>query len=400
MKRWIYGLAACALMVLFVWLWPPGTWLVPDCQLDASFSDWRGRAHVTDPEGDAEAGHDFKNISWATNENDSRLYFMIERDSPEPATIPMEFRIYMDINGNGKYTNRVDKYAQISYLPRNQVRGDVYVYLYAMSGELKGRYNGIWGEGTGEGASRFEFAIPMEDLGLYPGQAMRYYLSDVSNRYDRLPDQGDIQWAPFPLVPKSRTAIAITCLVWFGITVFFYKHRLMFFYYVWGSVGLCCVMVLLFCASFVEYRMEYLTTLFLHNTLGYLDIVTYVFDKAPGTLLVLIKIDTSWTTIDIDIENSGLVEMCIIFSLIVFYPVHNWRKRIGYALSGVVGVYLINLLRLAIVIVLIHWGGRNMSFIAHTLFGRLVFFILIVALYWQLITKPSLEKIKRNVQND
>ncbi|HBK52937.1 MAG TPA: hypothetical protein DDZ44_03220, partial [Syntrophomonas wolfei] len=70
------------------------------------------------------------------------------------------------------------------------------------------------------------------------------------------------------------------------------------------------------------------------------------------------------------------------------------------ALAGALGIYLINLFRLLLVIVVIHSGGRNMSFIAHTLFGRLFFFLLAVALYWQLITRPSLEKIRRNVKND
>ncbi|MEA1960533.1 MAG: hypothetical protein U9N81_04465 [Bacillota bacterium] len=194
----------------------------------------------------------------------------------------------------------------------------------------------------------------MEDLQAYPAQPMRFYLSDMSPDSDRLPDQGDIQWAPFPVVSKNRSAIAVTCIIWMAITVFFYRHRLWVFYYIWGSIGLCCVMVLLFHASFVEYQVKKFTSMMLHYVLSSLGIVTYLFDKAPGTLLVLIKVDASWTTIAIDIENSGLVEMCILFSVLIFYLVFAWRKRFLVALTGIMGIYGINLIRLLIVITLIH----------------------------------------------
>lgn len=399
-KNWMKWFIAIALIALVVWLWPPGTWLVPDCEIDGKFADWRGRTSIDDPGQDGRSGQDFKKLAWATNENDDRIYFMIERYNPQPATLKMNGRLYFDINGNGSYNNEIDKYAQISYQPRSQGWGDVAVYLYSVTGELQGKYIGRWGEGPKAEFSRCEFALPMEDMQAYPGHPLHFYLSDVSNHYDRLPDQSDVQWAPFPVVSKSRPSIAITCLIWLAITVFFYHHKLWVFHYIWGSVGLCCVLILFFHASFVEYRLEAFTSWVLHYILGLWNIVTYLFDRAPGTLLVLIKVDSSWTTIAIDIENSGLIEMCVIFTLIIFYPVYHWRKRTITALAGVLGIFVINIIRLLLVITLIHTGGRNMSFIAQTLFGRLVFFVLSIALYWQLITRPSLNKIRRNVQND
>lgn len=383
-----------------IWLWPPGSWLVPNLQLDGQFGDWRGRTSISDPSSDGRSGNDFKKISWTTNENDERLYFMIERYLPEPRSRRMECCLFFDLNNNGEYIDKVDKYAQVFYRPQGLQRGDVTVYLYSMEGDFKGKYAGRWGEGTGPSTSRMEFAIPMEDLEAYPAQYMRFYLADISGRSDRLPDEGDIQWKPFPAVTKSRATIAVACLLWLAVTLFLYHHRLWVFYYVWAAVGLCCILVLLFHASLMEYRVEQLTSLILHNILNNLGIVTNIFDHSPGTLLVLIEIDSSWTTIAIDIENSGLLEICIIFSLIIFYPVHRMPKRSMVALGGALGIYLINLFRLLLVIVIIHSGGRNMSFIAHTLFGRLLFFVLVVGLYWQLITRPSLEKIRGNVKND
>lgn len=398
MKKWIYGLASIFLIVLVVWLFPHGSIFVPDRELDGSFDDWQGQAFLSDMEGDGPSHNDFKKISWATNENESSLYFMIERFAGFSRNSRLDARMFFDINGNGSYEDLIDKYVELSYYPDN---GQVNARIYTVDGRLKGAYSGQWGEKSSAGGNRLEFSLPMEDLRVYPAQSIRFYITDISGqRLDRLPDQGDIQWAPFPVFFKSRFSIGLACLIWLVITVFFYRNRIWVFYYIWGSVGLCCLIILLFHGSLVEYRLEHYTSLILHHLLGYLDIMTYIFDKAPGTLLVLIKVDNSWTTIAIDIENSGFLEMCIIFGLIMFYPVYRWRKRIAAALLGVVTVYAINLLRLIVVIFLIHKGGRDMSFIAHTLIGRLLFFLLVVALYWKLITQATLQKIKENVQND
>ncbi len=394
------GLILLMLVLGIIWLFPPGTWLVPELELDGQFADWRGRTSLNDPRGDGRLGGDIKTVSWATNENDKRLYFMIERYPTEPRGQGMELRLFFDLNNNGHYDDKVDKYAEIFYRPLDLHRGEVKVYLYSMAGEIKGKYSGLWGEGSGSATSRLELAIPMEELQAYPAQFLRFYLADINGDDDRLPDQGDIQWAPFPVVSQSRITIALFFLIWLALCIFFYHHRIWVLYYIWAAVGCCCLLVLLFHASLVEYRLEQYTSLILHHILDYIGIVTHIFDRSPGTLLVLIKIDSSWTTIAIDIENSGLLEICIIFSLIIFYPAHPWRKRVPLAFTGALGMYLINILRLILVIVLIHSGGRNMSFIAHTLFGRLFFFLFAVALYWQLLTRPSLEKIRARVKND
>ena len=380
---------------LLIWYLPTGKWLVPDLNLDGKFGDWRGRTVLEDPTGDGRRGNDFKKIAWATNENDNNLYFMIERYPPQDPAQPMECRLFFDLNNNGSYDDAADKYAEITYRPRDTQKGEVIVHLFSMSGELKGKYMGRWGEDISSPVSRVEFAIAMKDLQLYPAQFLRFYLADMSGQNDRLPNEGDVQWAPFPAVTKSRISIMVAFFIWLAITIFFYRHRLWVFYYIWASVGLCCLLVLLIHASWAEYKLEQYTGLLLHNVLNYLGIFTQIFDQAPGTLLVLIKIDSSWTTINMDIENSGLLEICIFFSLAIFYPVHSWQKRIPVALGGAFGIYVLNFLRLLLVIAMLHYGGRNMSFIAHTFFGRLFFFVFVVALYWQLITRHSLDKIGR-----
>lgn len=396
----ILRLAVLVILILTVCLSLPESWLEQNTKLDGEFDDWTKQACLEDLSGDSLTASDFKSISWNSNVNEEKLYFMVERFSPQDKKSELICRLYFDINASEGYQDRIDKYADIVYSPGIDNTGQVTVTLYSISGHKISTYSGSWGEGYQQGGRRFEFAIPLQDLEVYPAQSLMFYLSSMSPTADRLPDYGDNQISPFPGRVKSRPLIIILIFIWLALTIFFLRHRIWIFYYVWGAVGLSCLLVLLFRASFVEYQLEQAISLILHHVLNYFDILTYVFDKAPGTLLVLIKIDSSWTTIDIDIENSGMLEMCIIVGLILFYPAYNRIKRALLSLMGILLIFSINIIRLLVVIIAVEQGGRNLSFIAHTVLGRLVFFLLIVVVYWYLLTRPSLKKTREKANYD
>lgn len=396
--RRIIGITAFFLVLLFNLFLPELSWSTEAIKLDGRFEDWKGRALLKDTEGDGRSGEDFKAVFWDTNENEERLYFMVERHNPADADAGLTCRLYFDINNNGIYEDSVDRYAEVVYRP-GDVNGEVEVALYAVSGSVLSNYRGRWGEGTWDGSSRFEFYIPMDVLNIYPAQPVRFYLSGNGIGSDRLPDQGDNQWSPFPVVVKSKIAIAVAALLWLPAVIILRRHRIWIFYYILGAVGFTFFLILLLRGSFVEYQMEYQAGMVLQSLLGFLNIKTFVFDKAPGTLLVLIEVDNSWTTINIDIESSGILETCIFLGLTLFFPLNSQARRVLYSLAGIVSIYVINIIRLVLIITIIHWGGRNMIFVAHTLLGRLFFFFLIIALYWYVFTVPSLKKAREHKEN-
>ncbi len=395
----IFCLIRALLAALLFCCFSSSAWAETPFVLDGKFNDWEGRASLDDVRGDGGEGEDFKLISWGTNENEQKLYFMIERYTPADPTADLTCRLYFDINNNGKYEDSIDKYVEIIYRPDHPESGLVEVQIHAISGKLLKNYHGNWGEGYAGGGEKCEFDLPMSTLDIYPAQPVRFYLSDADNRGDRLPGRGDNLWAPFPASVKSWQDTAVIFLIWLIIAFIFCRHRIWIFYYVWAAVGLTFILIFLIRGSPVEQGLEHLAGLAIHNMLSCFDIKTYIFDKSPGTLLVLIDVDNSWTTLDIDIENSGLLEMCIFAGLLLFYPAYGRRQKFLYVTTGITAVYLINILRLVTVIVLIHWGGRNMMFLAHTIFGRLVFFVLVVGLYWNVFTRPSLKKNREQVEN-
>ena len=395
----ILCLIRALLATLLFYCLSSSAWAETPFVLDGKFNDWEGRASLDDVQGDGGEGDDFKLISWGTNENEQKLYFMIERYTTADPAVVITCRLYFDVNSNGKYEDSIDKYVEIVYSPARADSGLVEVQIRTISGKLLENYRGNWGEGYAGGGEKSEFAMPMSTLDIYPAQPVRFYLSNADNRGDRLPGRGDNLWAPFPSRVKKWQDTAVIFMIWLIIVIILRRHRIWIFYYVWAAVGLTFILIFLLRGSPLEQGLEYVAGLAIHNMLSYFDIKTYIFDKAPGTLLVLIEIDNSWTTLDIDIENSGLLEMCIFAGLLLFYPAYGRRQKFLYVTTGIALVYLINMLRLVTVIMLIHWGGRNMMFLAHTLFGRLVFFVLIVGLYWHVFTRPSLKKNKENVEN-
>jgi len=385
--------------VAAILLWPQGSLFVQKIRLDGQFDDWKGLAFYQADFIDKELkNRKLKSLSWGTNENERILYYMVELLEPVEEGSSYVCRLAFDINDNGRYDSGIDKFAEVFYKPAYNA-GEVLVELYSSGGKLLSAYEGNWGEGTLSGGSRFEFSIPMAHLHVYPAQYIRFYLSSTVIQDGYIPSEGDIQWKPFPVVVKNRIMIATLALFWLLGSILLYRHRIWLFYYIWSAVGFTFLFILLFRGSFLEYRIEYLTGLALHHLLNYFGIATHVFDKAPGTILVFIKIDNSWTTIDIDIESSGILEIGVFLGLILFYPAYGFFRRILYSAAGVIALLSFNMVRLMIVVAIIYSGGRSFNFLAHTLFGRIVFFFFIVLLYWHLMTRPTLAKVKEDVEN-
>lgn len=188
----------------------------------------------------------------------------------------------------------------------------------------------------------------------------------------------------------------IAVLAWGLIGLFLRYHRIWVFYYIWCAVGFTIMAILVLRSSMVEYMVEQVTGVVLHHALYWLGIDTYIFDKAPGTVLVLLALENSWTCIDIDIECSGLLEACVLMGLLLFYPGTGFLRRLWRGLMGLTALFAVNLTRLFTIVMVLNTYGRDSMYIAHTLIGRLVFFFLIIVVYWYIFTRPALNQVRRD----
>lgn len=190
--------------------------------------------------------------------------------------------------------------------------------------------------------------------------------------------------------------LIISAVIWLAVLIFFKKNRIWIFYYMWGAVGSTILLILLLRGSPIEYTMEYLTGFILYKALILMKIQSYIFDNAPGTILVLLTVGKTWTTINIDIECSGVLESCVFIGLLLFYPVFTSTQKIVFSVLGISGLFVINLIRLLVIVIIMNQFGRDSIYLAHTLFGRMVFFVFVIVLYWYVFSRSSLAKIKEH----
>ncbi|MCK4776961.1 MAG: archaeosortase/exosortase family protein [Actinomycetia bacterium] len=113
---------------------------------------------------------------------------------------------------------------------------------------------------------------------------------------------------------------------------------------------------------------------------------------------VVVSHSDGWSLLKIGIECSALLEIAVFIGLLLFYPAFTWRRKSLYLVLGVTGTYIVNLFRLMLIVAIITFWGRGAIFPAHAIFGRGFFFILIVIIYWFIITKPTLNLLNKEVK--
>jgi exosortase family protein XrtG len=99
-------------------------------------------------------------------------------------------------------------------------------------------------------------------------------------------------------------------------------------------------------------------------------------------------------TVNIDLECSGFIEISAFISLLAFYRLYNVPERIYIGVVGTLYTMLTNALRIAVICTMIHFLGTDYYYVAHTIVGRIVFYVLQVILYFFIFTKPHVLKMK------
>ena len=73
-------------------------------------------------------------------------------------------------------------------------------------------------------------------------------------------------------------------------------------------------------------------------------------------------------------------------------------ERAGLTLLGWGATYVANVVRVFSIILILHFMGKRSVFIAHTVFGRIIFFVLVAAIYWLVFTKGTIRTLAERLQ--
>jgi exosortase family protein XrtG len=197
----------------------------------------------------------------------------------------------------------------------------------------------------------------------------------------------------------TLAVLLVAAILWLAVVVFFRRHRIWLIYYVIGAVGLAFLLIAAGRSVIpAELLLKTWTAYNVHTIAGWVGVQTRIFTAAPGTILVLvIPQKQGWTMVEIGIECSGLLEEAVLIGLLGFYPGWRLMTRLGWLVVGSLATYAGNLIRVLFIVVTLHQLGKDSLFLAHTVIGRIIFFFFIVLIYWVVLTRPTLQRVRDNL---
>lgn len=190
-------------------------------------------------------------------------------------------------------------------------------------------------------------------------------------------------------------------MVWLIVFFIFYiatvifshrrQSRLMLF--VTGAFGLAFLIIQFAVMFNIHVRLAELEALQIKTLLSTINVQTNILNG--NTLTV--PDQSGWVGMIIGVESSTIIEIAVFVGVILFYPKLNLKQRGLSLVVGVVGTYLLNLVRLLIIVASVMLFDRRVFPLAHNIVGRIIYFSGVITLYWYLLTRPTLNIVRNNL---
>ncbi len=180
-------------------------------------------------------------------------------------------------------------------------------------------------------------------------------------------------------------------VVWIYLLSVFYRGKMGFFYFIFGSIGSFFFLMLYLKPVLMPVLVQLVT-----SVTGILGKGTGLFEAYRDYSILFIESpkDGGALSLYIDFECSGIIEILVFISLLAFFQVYGIWQRIVIGAIGCVVIFFSNVTRIFIICVMIRIWGNEVYFLAHTLIGRIVFYIFAVLLYYFVFTKAQIVRQK------
>lgn len=181
--------------------------------------------------------------------------------------------------------------------------------------------------------------------------------------------------------------LIIGTIIWLYLGSILKRTQLSAFHFIIGSGGLFFILMAL--------SDPYWVWFFTHAVINGIKVITAPF-KICAVMsqygIVNIFNSSSPVNMSVDYECSGIIETMAFVSLVFFLPMYNRHERVFFSVLGIVWIYVANIIRLLVVIIMVHFGGGSVYFLAHSIIGRIVFYILVIILYYEAFTYSLLAR--------
>lgn len=188
----------------------------------------------------------------------------------------------------------------------------------------------------------------------------------------------------------------VTALIicgWLLLLLFFKYCKIWIAYFVCGVGGFCIIGALIGRNSWLEKALASSSVSICSHISSFIGLKVQSFTDA-GIMLISSAHFSGFSSMAIDIECSGLLELVLLWALLLFFPIFNREERVWYMVWGSTLVYLINIIRIMVILLAVSLWGRDSIYIVHTVIARGIFFFLMIVLYWEIFTRKSISYIR------
>lgn len=184
-----------------------------------------------------------------------------------------------------------------------------------------------------------------------------------------------------------KALLPIIFVIWIYLLTVFRRTKLVAYHYIWGSIGIFLILITLSNPFWVWELTQMITGLvgsISHSLNWGQSFIEY------GGLFIYNQNSSVFLTIDY--ECSGIIEIIALLSLLIFFPTYSRKEKLLYSLLGSLFIIFANIVRLMTVITIVHFGGSQSFFLAHSIIGRIIFYILTIIVYYYIFTFKQLDK--------
>ncbi len=183
--------------------------------------------------------------------------------------------------------------------------------------------------------------------------------------------------------------LCVFLVVWVYLLRVLQKKKLTAFYFMLGSSGFFLVMFTTFKSLLAKGCTFVLVTL-----LDWLSHIFHYYTMYKAYNIIFINHNDAAISLFIDYECSGVIEIFVIIAVILFFPLFKWKDKIVYGLIGVVYTMFANVIRLLTITAIIYHYGNNAYYLAHSVVGRIIFYLLTLFLYFYVLSWKQIKAQK------
>jgi len=189
------------------------------------------------------------------------------------------------------------------------------------------------------------------------------------------------------LMMQNWAILLLLMIIWIYALSIFRRKQQFFFSFLVGAVGL-----FIFLFVILEPVLTVPLARIVCYLTGWVGRLTGMFESYVSYGILFIENINGPVSLYIDFECAGLVEILVFLSLLIFFQAYKWYEKLWVGIVGVLIVIGANVLRLTVICIMVHLYGNEIYYLAHTIVGRLVFYVIAILLYFYVFTRRQVRQ--------